>query len=451
MSAQSGSCGFLACPKTEVGLCAITVGTRNFVTIDLRDYCHIKIWQKLEARCSSSLLVTTDCDPLSADNRGVCVSESEMSNITLLTASEKLPLPNGRRPLLLSTAATLPERQQLQANISSIKHRREASSLYKIGTDPDLTAMIRASNGIGLYDRCREAFKWLSCTNTIGISNNTEKVNHVDYNEAKSWQQSFSRMLNNPVGRRQFREYLESEHAEENIFFWELIEEYRQLTNSDELYDMAQEIYKRFLNTNSTSEINIDIKCRNALNQEMKRPTRNTFDEAQRQVYKLMERDSYTRFIRSNEYFMFLINNLSRETVENWGKDFEAMMSHDEGQRLFREYLVTERADENVKFWSMAKQYSQVEDLKQRKALATEIYRTFISPDAKTEISIDGSIRAEISHNYEQAEKNLFEKAEKFIFELMKRDCFPRPSPCHYANLGVKRHASPGFGFVPRR
>ncbi|KAL1236072.1 Regulator of G-protein signaling 1 [Trichinella pseudospiralis] len=395
MSEQSGGCGFLACPKTE-------------------------------ARCSS-LSVTTECYPLSADNRGVCVSESEMSNITLLTASEKLPLSNGRRPLSLSTAAaTLPERQQLQANISSIKHRREASSLYKIGTDPDLTAMIRASNGIGLYDRCREAFKWLSCTNTIGISNNTEKVNHVDYNEAKSWQQSFSRMLNNPVGRRQFREYLESEHAEENIFFWELIEEYRQLTNSDELYDMAQEIYKRFLNTNSTSEINIDIKCRNALNQEMKRPTRNTFDEAQRQVYKLMERDSYTRFIRSNEYFMFLINNLSRETVENWGKDFEAMMSHEEGQRLFREYLVTERADENVKFWSMAKQYAQIEDFKQRKALATEIYRTFISPDAKTEISIDGSIRAEISHNYEQAEKNLFEKAEKFIFELMKRDCFPR-------------------------
>ncbi|KRY87732.1 Regulator of G-protein signaling 1 [Trichinella pseudospiralis] len=420
MSEQSGGCGFLACPKTE-------------------------------ARCSS-LSVTTECYPLSADNRGVCVSESEMSNITLLTASEKLPLSNGRRPLSLSTAAaTLPERQQLQANISSIKHRREASSLYKIGTDPDLTAMIRASNGIGLYDRCREAFKWLSCTNTIGISNNTEKVNHVDYNEAKSWQQSFSRMLNNPVGRRQFREYLESEHAEENIFFWELIEEYRQLTNSDELYDMAQEIYKRFLNTNSTSEINIDIKCRNALNQEMKRPTRNTFDEAQRQVYKLMERDSYTRFIRSNEYFMFLINNLSRETVENWGKDFEAMMSHEEGQRLFREYLVTERADENVKFWSMAKQYAQIEDFKQRKALATEIYRTFISPDAKTEISIDGSIRAEISHSYEQAEKNLFEKAEKFIFELMKRDCFPRPSPCHYVKLGAKQSASPGFVSVPRR
>ncbi|KAL0200240.1 hypothetical protein M9458_003427, partial [Cirrhinus mrigala] len=48
--------------------------------------------------------------------------------------------------------------------------------------------------------------------------------------------------------------------------------------------------------------INIDHVTRELIKQNVQAPTRVCFDEAQRIVYGLMERDSYPRFLRSDIY-----------------------------------------------------------------------------------------------------------------------------------------------------
>ncbi|CDQ56265.1 unnamed protein product [Oncorhynchus mykiss] len=48
--------------------------------------------------------------------------------------------------------------------------------------------------------------------------------------------------------------------------------------------------------------INIDHKTRDLIGQNVKTPSTVCFDEAQRIVYSLMEKDSYPRFLRSNIY-----------------------------------------------------------------------------------------------------------------------------------------------------
>ena len=49
-------------------------------------------------------------------------------------------------------------------------------------------------------------------------------------------------------------------------------------------------------------QINIDHKTREIIKQNVQAPSKCCFDEAQRIVYGLMEKDSYPRFLRSEVY-----------------------------------------------------------------------------------------------------------------------------------------------------
>lgn len=46
----------------------------------------------------------------------------------------------------------------------------------------------------------------------------------------------------------------------------------------------------------------MDSRVREIVNRNMKDPTPHTFDEAQLQIYTLMHRDSYPRFVNSSYY-----------------------------------------------------------------------------------------------------------------------------------------------------
>lgn len=51
-----------------------------------------------------------------------------------------------------------------------------------------------------------------------------------------------------------------------------------------------------------TLQVSLDSRVREIINKNMIEPTPNTFDEAQLQIYTLMHRDSYPRFINSQAY-----------------------------------------------------------------------------------------------------------------------------------------------------
>lgn len=52
----------------------------------------------------------------------------------------------------------------------------------------------------------------------------------------------------------------------------------------------------------SLLQVSLDSKVREIVNKNMVAPTANTFDEAQVQIYTLMHRDSYPRFVVSPLY-----------------------------------------------------------------------------------------------------------------------------------------------------
>ncbi|KAM9379353.1 regulator of G-protein signaling 1-like [Phaethornis superciliosus] len=119
------------------------------------------------------------------------------------------------------------------------------------------------------------------------------------------WSQSLEKLLASQSGQGVFREFLKSEFSEENIEFWLACEDYKK-TKSDHLHGKAERIYEEFVQSDAIKQINIDHQMREATAKRAQHPTHTSFDEAQKTVYILMERDSYPRFLKSKTYLNLL-------------------------------------------------------------------------------------------------------------------------------------------------
>lgn len=120
--------------------------------------------------------------------------------------------------------------------------------------------------------------------------------------EIQSWGQSFERVMRSAAGRKVFRDFLRGEYSEENIMFWLACEELKRETDPDAVEEKARFIYEDYISILSPKEVSLDSRVREAVNRNMVEPTPHTFDEAQLQIYTLMQRDSYPRFVSSPLY-----------------------------------------------------------------------------------------------------------------------------------------------------
>ncbi|KAM9849116.1 regulator of G-protein signaling 21-like [Aulostomus maculatus] len=99
-----------------------------------------------------------------------------------------------------------------------------------------------------------------------------------------------------------FHTFLQSEFSDENIEFWLACEDFRATSSPDDLCWKAEEIYIKFIKPMACKEINVDQRIRETIKKSLGEPTLSCFDEAQRHVYLLMERDSRPRFLNSDAY-----------------------------------------------------------------------------------------------------------------------------------------------------
>ncbi|XP_017264796.1 regulator of G-protein signaling 19 isoform X5 [Kryptolebias marmoratus] len=134
--------------------------------------------------------------------------------------------------------------------------------------------------------------------------------------EIRLWSQSFDKLMRNPAGRNVFREFLRTEYSEENMLFWLACEDLKQELNKSAIEEKARSIYEDYISILSPKEVSLDARVREVINKKMQDPTRHTFEDAQLQIYTLMHRDSYPRFISSNIY-KSLINSGSRTSSES--------------------------------------------------------------------------------------------------------------------------------------
>ncbi|KAL0967052.1 hypothetical protein UPYG_G00303980 [Umbra pygmaea] len=133
--------------------------------------------------------------------------------------------------------------------------------------------------------------------------------------EVRSWTQSFDRLMSCPAGRVAFRLFLRTEFSEENMLFWLACEEFNKESNKTAIEEKARAIYEDYISILSPKEVSLDSRVREVINRNMLEPSSKTFDDAQVQIYTLMQRDSYPRYMNSPAY-KNLLNSLSEQTPE---------------------------------------------------------------------------------------------------------------------------------------
>ncbi|XP_074100690.1 uncharacterized protein LOC141528482 isoform X1 [Cotesia typhae] len=118
----------------------------------------------------------------------------------------------------------------------------------------------------------------------------------------KRWSISLEEIMSDPTGLQEFTNYLRKEYSHENIRFWLAVKDLRHCFQA-QICEKVTDIFREFLAPGAPCEINIDGKTMDRVHQEMKNPSRFTFDAAAEHVYTLLlKKDCYPRFIRSDHY-----------------------------------------------------------------------------------------------------------------------------------------------------
>lgn len=123
----------------------------------------------------------------------------------------------------------------------------------------------------------------------------------------KKWAISFFNLVKDEQGLREFEDFLRKEYSLENIRFWKEVEDMKNGPRSA-IETTVDRICSEFLSKNSPKEINVDSKTLEIVNksrEEMRgkpESMRYILDPAQEHIYLLMKKDSYPRFLRSEQY-----------------------------------------------------------------------------------------------------------------------------------------------------
>lgn len=125
---------------------------------------------------------------------------------------------------------------------------------------------------------------------------------NVSPESALQWSNSFEELLKHSDGVAAFTQFLRTEFSEENIEFWLACEDYKAIDSETKLLSTAKCIYTVFIETDAPKEVNIDYNTKVTIQKNLAQPTLSCFEAAQQQVYSLMKKDSYPRFLHSDIY-----------------------------------------------------------------------------------------------------------------------------------------------------
>ncbi|CAL1593082.1 unnamed protein product [Knipowitschia caucasica] len=129
-----------------------------------------------------------------------------------------------------------------------------------------------------------------------------EKVQKPTPEEAAQWRESLDLVLNHSYGLSAFRSFLQSEFSDENIEFWVACEDFKKTKNPVKMAAKAKKIYEDFIQSEGPREVNIDHFTKDVTLRNLVELSPSTFDVAQKRIYALMEKDSFSRFLRSDFY-----------------------------------------------------------------------------------------------------------------------------------------------------
>ncbi|ERE68662.1 regulator of G-protein signaling 11 [Cricetulus griseus] len=103
------------------------------------------------------------------------------------------------------------------------------------------------------------------------------------------WSFSFRELLDDPMGRGHFMDFLQKEFSAENLSFWEACEELR-FGGQAQVPALVDAVYQQFLAPGAARWINIDSRTMECTLEGLRQPHRYVLDAAQLHIYMLMKK-----------------------------------------------------------------------------------------------------------------------------------------------------------------
>ncbi|XP_068421431.1 regulator of G-protein signaling 11 isoform X1 [Eschrichtius robustus] len=189
-------------------------------------------------------------------------------------------------------------------------YRREVECLRKalgrtrVKSSVCLEAYLKFSSQRGPHDPivsgCLPSNPWVTDNDTYWAMNAPSAAVPTRL-RVEQWAFSFRELLEDPVGRAHFMDFLRKEFSAENLSFWEACEELRH-GGQAQVPALVDAVYQQFLAPGAARWVNIDSRTMERTLVGLGRPHRHVLDDAQLHIYMLMKKDSYPRFLKSDLY-----------------------------------------------------------------------------------------------------------------------------------------------------
>ncbi|XP_028749154.1 regulator of G-protein signaling 11 [Peromyscus leucopus] len=185
-----------------------------------------------------------------------------------------------------------------------IERFRKALVRNRVKSSVCLEAYLKFSSQHGPHDPimsgCLPSNPWITDDVTYWAMN-APTVAAPTKLRVERWGFSFRELLDDPVGRGHFMDFLQKEFSAENLSFWEACEELR-FGGQAQVPELVDAVYQQFLAPGAARWINIDSRTMEWTLEGLRQPHRYVLDAAQLHIYMLMKKDSYPRFLKSDIY-----------------------------------------------------------------------------------------------------------------------------------------------------
>ncbi|KAK7804039.1 hypothetical protein U0070_015765 [Myodes glareolus] len=189
-------------------------------------------------------------------------------------------------------------------NKPPIERFRKALGRNRVKSSVCLEAYLKFSSQHGPHDPimsgCLPSNPWITDDVTYWAMN-APTVAAPTKLRVERWSFSFRELLDDPVGRGHFMDFLQKEFSAENLSFWEACEELR-FGGQAQVPALVDTVYQQFLAPGAARWVNIDSRTMEGTLEGMRQPHRYVLDAAQLHIYMLMKKDSYPRFLKSDIY-----------------------------------------------------------------------------------------------------------------------------------------------------
>ena len=129
-------------------------------------------------------------------------------------------------------------------------------------------------------------------------------------------------ILQYQTSTRFFKDFCVRTYVNESLFFWLDAENYLNLPGSDYMKRTAHKICRKYILDDARMQINISSSVKQDILQRIEKPHRNLFKKAQEDIFKLLELDTYPKFLASAEADQLrkCIQNSDSDTTKSFNK-----------------------------------------------------------------------------------------------------------------------------------